>query len=391
MPVDGYEKSGNDYVKDHNGEIFASESMGNAIKAERAKQNASGGGGFIGGIANSPLVAKLLGGLILFTAIGFLYIRYALYINTIILVVILKFVFGFLAKRIEVLGRIPKKLVSLGLIAVLIIGFIISSVYYSSALDRAYLGNDRIVEQKDGKPVSVYKNPENKGKEIASLKAGTDVRVFGVTRDRGYFKIQTPEGKAGFVIPSAFAKTSLPSKWSLFGQFTGDSHASERAQNIRGQEMVTELKESIDQMADEVMPTIDSKLIILNISSEPKDKGPGGMDWGWVTIHGIAYFDNFAVLKIENHEYSLDDITLADNKWTSVDSTTGSYFIEDGDNNYKRFALLANRPFTAESGKTGQYLFFEPFQIKHFNLINAYLFNNHNLDTGEHVRGVKVP
>jgi hypothetical protein len=322
-------------------------------------------GGFIGGLVGSPLVSKIFAGIVLIVAMGMFYGRYKIYFNTVFLVIALRIIFGILKNRIPLLQRIPRLLVAAGFVAILLIGFIEGRIYYSTALDKANLNHDRIIAQKDGGPVSVYEKKSTGGKAIAALAEGVDVKILGATRDREYYKVETPEGETGFVTAAAFADGTMSRKWTLFRAVMGGGQGEITSAQIQ------QTKVNLNETIDALMPTIESIMKAVNISSEPNEKG----DNDFLTIHSIAYRDDFTVLKVEYARSSIDTVTLGGAG--GMEPRSGTFYIQDVDAARKNpqgglaYGINANRPYEAAAGKTGQYLFFRPFTTKYFHLIRG--------------------
>ena len=386
MANDGYNDADGGYVKDHNGEVFASESMGNAIKAERAKAAAAGGGGFIGGLVGSPIVGLAFAAMIILLAVGVILRRFGMYFIAIGLALLFRLAFLFLQRFIPPLRRIPLLVVNLASILVLVIGLLSSFAHYASSLDPALLDNERIVAQSDGRPVSIHKNPDLNEKVIGTVEAGVNVKIFGITRDRDFFKIETPDGIVGFVQVSALPARARPGDWSLMRGMMGMETAG------REEYTAEQARENANAAADALMPNIHTVMIPVGISSEPKDKGSGGMDWGWVTVHGVGYLNEYTIVQIEHGLYSLDNIDIPTYVGMHGGATTGTYYITPLDSqNSETFGLVANRPYTLADGKVGQYLFFQPFKTRHFNLLLNQRYGGFDEDSGENVRNIIVP
>ena len=386
MPNDGFDDAGGGFVKDHNGEVFASESMGNAAKAERAKAAAAGGGGFIGGLMGSPMVSFALIGMIIMLAVGVILRRFGGYFIAIGLALLFRLAFLFLQKYIPQLRRIPLLVVNIASGIVLIIGLLTSFAHYASALDPALLNNEKIVARSDGRPIPIHKNPDLNEKVIGTVEAGVNVKIFGITRDRDFFKIETPNGIVGFVQVSALPDRARPGDWSLMRGMMGMETAG------REEYTAEQARENANEAADALMPNIHTVMIPVGISSEPKDKGSGGMDWGWVTIHGVGYVDEFTIVQVEHGLYSLDNIDIPTYVGMHGGATTGTYYITSLDSqNPGTFGLVANRPYTMADGKIAQYLFFQPFKTRHFNFLLNNSYGGFGEDSGENVRNIIVP
>jgi hypothetical protein len=299
-------------------------------------------------------------------------------------------------------SKLLQKVASAGS-AVLLFIFALSipGSHYLRAVDRANLSSDKIIAIEDGSPVNLYRSPPDKygrfsGKPAAVLTVGETVDILGANRSRTAFKVRTENKKTGYITRKALRSDVMPSPFSVMGKAFGGSSTSGAASITREQER---LRESMAA----VMPAINTLLVPVGVSSEPKDKDGNGIDWFWGTVKAIAYLEDFTVVQFESDEFDIGtdvwDFERAGNH------NNDTWYVEDADTKqpnssaqngtgftYTEYHLLGHEEYRTGRGKTGQYLFFRPFKTKHFNLISKNRsYGEDNRKSGEHIMDVRVP
>jgi hypothetical protein len=349
--------------------------------------------------------AAILVPLIIIAAAGIILMRYALYFISIFAMFAVWFIFNKLVLK-KIASRLPAFLANkpglfsgaAAIILLLFVLFPMAGNHYAYATDDANMDSDKIIALENGGPVNLYGKPsgfKNQGKPRAVLQPGETVTIIGATRDRNDYRITTAAKKTGYVTKNALPAEDMPYRFNVLGKVFGAGRGVKN--EIQAKRRIENAAEAIEALTTE---TLEQNLTPLNISSSPKDKDGNGIDWGWITIKGIAYLDDLTVIKVErgDEHFSMGELRIGRSLGERFfvgngadENDSGTYFImEAGQTNYG-YPLQGYRYYqTARGAEGGAYLFFHPFKFKIFDLINVRRSTPGDRDSGENVLGVQI-